>query len=463
MRVLDRAQETLAFRRISTVDTRRLLLIGLLVALLATGVFSRFWRLGTPGEFFFDEVYFPDTAQKLLGRELADGEAGPWEFFGSENTHPPLSKLIMAGGMAAFGLVTSGSITGEIDNPFAWRFFGALAGVGSIVFIYLLGRRLFNSEFVGITAGFLLTFEGLAFTQSRIGTPDTFVLFFILGAIYFLVSDRYLLSGIFLGAAAATKWTAALTIFPIGLYFIYRFLQTDKEQRRRFLLHTSLVISLFFILVPGYVYFLTYVPMLLSGHSLRDVWELNRQAFEFHSSLDATHAYQSAWNTWPILLRPVFLHVSGSAKIYNLGNPMIFWFGLPALAFALWQGLRTVRARLDAAAGGLLISGRLGQEHFALLFVVLTYVVFWLPWAIQPRIMFLYHYLPALPFLILALAYAVHRLWQHRWGRYVAATFLAVVALTFLYFYPHLAAVSVPGWLGDSYFWLDWTGIWDWS
>ncbi len=453
MRILNRIQGVVAFHRLTNVNRRQLLLVGLLIALLATAMFSRFWRLGTPGDFFFDEVYFPDTAQKILGRELTPDEAGPWEFFGSENTHPPLSKLIMAGGMAIFGLVTSGSVTGEIDNPFAWRFFGALAGVGSIVFIYLLGRRLFNSEFVGIAAGFLLTFEGLAFTQSRIGTPDTYVLCFILGAVYFLVSDRYLLSGIFLGAAAATKWTAALTLFPIGLYFIYRFLQTKRGQRRKFLLESSLIVPLFFILVPGYVYFLSYLPMLLNGHSLGDVWTLNRQAYEFHSSLDATHGYQSPWNTWPILMRPVFLHLSGSAKIYNLGNPMIFWFGLPALAFALWQGVRTVRARLDAATGNLHISGRLTRERFALLFVVLTYLGLWLPWALQPRIMFLYHYLPALPFLILALAYAVYRLWQHRWGRTVAVAYLAVVALTFLYFYPHLAAVSVPGWLDDSYFW----------
>jgi dolichyl-phosphate-mannose--protein O-mannosyl transferase len=126
--------------------------------------------------------------------------------------------------------------------------------------------------------------------------------------------------------------------------------------------------------------------------------------------------------------------------------------------------------------------------------------------------MFLYHYLNALAFLILALAYAVYRLWQERssaigalglsvvvgltfalakiiltrldvgsavaviyavaiglamlalaygaqrtwqqpWGRIGAVAFLAVVALIFVYFYPHLAAVPVSGKLDHSYYW----------
>ena len=119
------------------ISARQLLLISLLVSLLAAALFTRFYRLGTPGEFYFDEIFFPTTAQEIL---LGDPDA--WEFFGHENTHPPLSKLFMAGGMAIFGVVTSGSITGEIENPFAWRFFGALAGVGSVFFIYLLASKV---------------------------------------------------------------------------------------------------------------------------------------------------------------------------------------------------------------------------------------------------------------------------------------------------------------------------------
>ncbi len=356
--------------------------------------------------------------------------------------------------MAIFGVVSSASITGEIDNPFAWRFFGALAGIGSVIFIYLLGKRLFKSEVAGMAAAFLMIFDGLFFAQSRMATPDTYVVFFILGAVYFLVSDRPLLSGIFFGAALATKWTAALTVFPIGLYFVYRFLQTDRSQWRQFLTEASIAVPLFFLVVPFSIYLLTYVPMLFSGHALGDAWDLNHLAFDFHRDRELTHPYSSPWNTWPIMMRPVFLYVSASgAKIYSLGNPVIFWLGLPALGFALWQGLAGVRAKLEEATGRVSVSGAVGPEQAALLFVVLTYLGFFLPWAIQPRIMFIYHYLPSLAFLLLALAYVIHRLWQRPWRRGGAVLILAGATLTFVYFYPHLAAVEVSDNLAESYFW----------
>jgi len=68
-----------------------------LVIVLVAAFLTRFIRLGTPDEFYFDETYFPRTAQ-----EIYRGDPRAWEFYGHENTHPPLSKLFMAGGMAVF-------------------------------------------------------------------------------------------------------------------------------------------------------------------------------------------------------------------------------------------------------------------------------------------------------------------------------------------------------------------------
>lgn len=503
------------------ISARQLLLITLLVSLLAAALFTRFYRLGTPGEFYFDEIFFPTTAQEIL-----HGDPDAWEFIGHENTHPPLSKLLMAGGMALLGE----------DSPFGWRLFGALAGVGSIFFIYLLAKRLFRSEIAGLASGFLMVFEGLFFVQSRIATPDTYLLFFILGAVYFLVSDRFMFSGMFFGAALAIKLTALLTVFPIVMYFLYRYWLSEQGKGASivylaplalvafylgtpvlfggflvdeiqpgilepgvsapvfvaalgswmalwalapaapYFIHrfshskqgdealppvaSLMILPLFFVVVPLSIYLLTYVPMLFTGHGLGDVLLLNRDAYQFHSTSpqvtgpEAFHPYSSPWDTWPIMMRPIFLYVSsGGAMIYSLGNPIIFWAGLPALAFVLWQGLRGLRARFDEATGRLSLSGSLGREQAALLFVVLTYLAFLLPWAIQPRLLFIYHYLPSLAFLLLALAYAIHWLWQRPWSRAPAIAFLAAAALTFVYFYPHLAAVDVSDGLKDSYFW----------
>ncbi len=528
----------MAVRLPSAITARQLLL----VTLLAAALFTRFYRLGTPNECYFDEVYFPTT-----GTEILKGDATAWDFYGHENTHPPLSKLFMAGGMGIFGHRDLGGADnvcwGDADDApkktdpgwaydaFGWRFFGALAGVGSIVFIYLIARRLFDSEIAGMAAAFLMIFEGLTFAQSRIATPDTYVLFFALGAVYFTITNRFLPSGIFLGAALASKWTAIFTLFPIVLYLLYRYWQTEQGRKPQFLylymaplsllafymgttvvfgkflvdevsggvfqlrlpeglFHTALAswmtlwtlaplaiylvyrlrqretggqvegffreaglaIPLFFIVVPLYVYILTYLPMLLNGHSMGDVFKLQWQMYSFHTTLDASHPYQSPWDTWPILMRPVYFFLGDeNEKIYNLGNPIIFWFGLPALAFALWDGVGRLRARLNPETGDVTFSGI--RPMLPALFVVLGFLGLWLPWAVQPRIMFIYHYLPALSFVILALAYVVHRAWQDPGGRVVAAAFLAIVAMTFIYFYPHLAAVPVSAGWEESFYW----------
>ena len=538
MKILDRAP-TLGLTLTTSITARQALLIGLLVSLLALALFTRLWRLGTPDVVYFDETQVVPTAQAIL-----NGDPAAWEFIGHENTHPPLAKLFVAGGMAFFGE----------DNPFGWRFFGALAGVGSVVFIYLLGKRLFGSEIAGMAAAFLMVVEGLSFAQARITTPDTYLLFFVLGATYFLVSDRFMLSGIFFGAALATKLSALLTVFPIVIYLLYRYWRADQGEGSRLLylapvtllafylgtpvlfggllvdkLDTGalvpdvsalafnaalgswmafwalaplaayliyvyasrlrrgrdenaaagllIILPLFFVLVPLSIYLLTYVPMLFSGHGLEDVLVLNRDGYQFHAASplvagpEGFHAYSSPWNTWPIMMRPVFFFLEGSTKIYSLGNPIIFWLGLPALGFILWQGIKGLRVTLDKPTGGFSILGSVDREQAALLFVVLAYLGFLLPWAIQPRIMFIYHYLPSLAFLLLALGYLVHRLWQRPWGRSVAIVFLTAAALTFIYFYPNLAAMDVPSeWVGfringdgvditrgaESFFWFDW-------
>ncbi|HLC29414.1 MAG TPA: hypothetical protein VJM51_01365, partial [Dehalococcoidia bacterium] len=193
---------------------------------------------------------------------------------------------------------------------------------------------------------------------------------------------------------------------------------------------------------------------------------LNRGAFDFHSNLEAPHPYSSTWDTWPVMARPLFYYNGpGNAKIYSMGNPLIFWLSLPALAFVLWQGLRYFRARIDARTGDIALSGRILRDQAPLLFVVLTFLGFWLPWATQPRIMFLYHYLPSLSFAIIALAYVVHWLWRREdgWGRAVAVAMLLAVGAMFGYLYPHLAAVEVPGWLDSSYYWFRGTGLFNWQ
>jgi dolichyl-phosphate-mannose-protein mannosyltransferase len=523
----------------------------LLVLVLVAAFLTRFVRLEVPAEMYFDEIYFVRDS----GQQIYRGDPTVWEFYGHENTHPPLSKLFVAGGIAIFegaDSVLPAFVPGDggFDNSYAWRFFGALAGAGAVLFMYLLARKLFNSEIAGLAGALLLTSDGLAFAQSRIATPDTYVLFFILGCVYFLVSERFLFSGLFFGAAVACKWIAALTGIPIVLFLIWLlitrlrqtpsdgkvksfelalpaglaalyagimlivvgFLSSHPDQRPglfdslglldlagwllavmgvvaiagslinlasersaqgsagfsprgKLWLEITLIFGAFFILVPGFIYFMTYWPFLLNPPSteamgdtgflgLGQVIRQNRLAFDFHSTLDQPHPYSSTWDEWPIMARPVYFYAGDSRdRIYALGNPVIFWAALPALAFALWQALAYVRARIDAS-GALSIAARLPPGRAALLFVVLAYLGFWIPMGLTSRVVFIYHYLPALAFGILALAYTIDWLWRRPEpsGRYMAISFLALAVLVFVFFYPHLAAWPVSNWVDNLYY-----------
>ena len=115
---------------------------------------------------YFDEIYFVRTAQQYLHLQL------PYEW-----THPPLGKLIQASGILVFGF-----------NPFGWRIMGVIFATLMIPLIYLLGKKMFGTWIGGFTAAFLLTFDFMHFTMARMGTADTYVVFFSLASqLFFLI------------------------------------------------------------------------------------------------------------------------------------------------------------------------------------------------------------------------------------------------------------------------------------
>ena len=511
------------------------------IAIIFFAGFTRFWRLDEPGQCYFDEVYFPTTAAEILR-----GDRTAWEYFGHENTHPPLSKLLMAGSMAIYGHKDYQGGTNEcwgdepdaakrtdpnwLYDPVGWRIPGALAGVGAVVFMYLLARSLFRSEVAGLASSFFLAADGLPFAQARIGTPDSIVLFFIVGTLYFTITNRWALAGVFLALGAATKWNVAFIVLPVILYFIWRFVQRWREshsdrdldpaervmliggaliilgglfsvplyvaeghlsktvligggapaalgvfvilggliailsdsvlrskERARVYLQAAYSFPVFFLILPLAVYFATYIPMFAQGWGLDHWWFLSDESYKFHSTLSQPHNWQSEWWQWPINARPVFFWVEGGtySKIYNLGNPLVFWMSLPALGFTLWQGVRYMRLRIEPGSR-IALWGQLGERQAALLFVFVCWAVLWLFWATNPRTLFFYHYIPAFVFAVLALGYVVHWLWHEsrfEWSRQIALTFVLAVGVTFVYFYPHLAAVDVPAWLDEQYYW----------
>jgi len=382
----------------------------ILVGVLAFSLITRIYGLGNPKNEYFDEVYHAFTAKQML-----HGNSAAWEWwntppegFAYEWTHPPLAKLFMWGSMTVFG-----------ENSFSWRLPGVLLGVGTVLLVYLIAKVLFRDEILALLSAGVFSLDGLALTMSRIGMNDVYLLFFTLLTIFFFLKNRDFLSSISLGLAISSKWSAVWLV-PI-LFVIW------LSRKKRVNLKLS-----WFLIIPPLVYLTSYIPMFLTNHSLDIFWGMQKQMWWYHTRLQATHPYTSSWWSWPLNLRPVYLYTSNEvggmvSRIYNLGNPVVFWFGLISVVCSFIYSFLNKNRKLAL--------------------VVFSYLVFFVPWAASPRIMFFYHYLPSIPFLSIATGYVLRK------EKKLIIPTLTLFLIVFLYFYPHWTGIKIPLWLDKSYYW----------
>ena len=114
-----------------------------------------------------------------------------------ENTHPPLTKLLITLSMMLFGGMPHGhglggwtllnGIVGHAsngDNSYGWRFLDVVFGALAVMLLYVFAKRITGSTFFACVTALLLTADGMHFVQSRIATPEGFVIFFATLATY---------------------------------------------------------------------------------------------------------------------------------------------------------------------------------------------------------------------------------------------------------------------------------------
>ncbi|AKM79783.1 MAG: Dolichyl-phosphate-mannose-protein mannosyltransferase family protein [Candidatus Beckwithbacteria bacterium GW2011_GWB1_47_15] len=398
-------------------------------AILTFTLVVRVFRLGIPPAYVFDEVYHVVTVRAHAENNPAGYEwwhEPPEKGTAYDWLHPPLAKLIQAGSVKLLG-----------DNSFAWRFPSALFGTLAVAAVFTLAQALFKNPKLSLLAAAFFSLDGLALTMSRITMNDIFVTTFMLLALTFFyraLKGRTLkhlyLTGIFTGLALATKHSA-LAIYPIFAVFLLPQLKVLITNPKKLLIT---VYSL--LIIPVVIYFLSYLQFFAQGHSLIDFYHLHQQIYWYQTGLSATHDYQTAALTWPLLARPVWFYVDYAkdtiANIYNLGNPAVFWGGLVAVIYALYRHQRST------------------------IYLLVSYFLLWLPWSFSPRILFLHHYLPALSLLTIIIAWALidFQKTSPQRGRLLIIYYTTIVVALFLFFYPINTAVHLPKNLVKYWFWL---------
>ena len=364
---------------------------------------------------YFDEMYFVRTAWEYLNFKE------PYEW-----THPPLGKLIIALGILIFGM-----------NPFGWRFLGVLAAAAMIPIMFSLGRLMFKSSGAGIFAASLLTFDFMHFSLARLATGEIYIALFSLLSFFFAFLYLYrgspyalFLSIVTCGLCFTVKWTAFF-----GFIAILALMLVCKRRDWELVLAG--------LLVSAAVYLASYIPSMLAGggHGLVDVIELQFRMFGYHAGIGATHPFSSPWWSWQLMLKPLWLYsntLNGTVStVVLMGNPAIWWGSIPALSFIV---VRRLIRKFDYTA----------------LFIVLPFLLLWLPYALITRILFIYHFVADVPFMILAITYCMMMVLQQnrRLSLLAMLSFVILAVALFALFYPVISGYPIATGYKDSLRWL---------
>ncbi len=196
--------------------------------------------------------------------------------------------------------------------------------------------------------------------------------------------------------------------------------------------------------------------------ALYSLFEYHKEMLQFGVGLDKTHPYMSQPWGWLVISRPVALfyqcytgpsnyHVcpSGytgrewSQEVLAMGNPAIWWVGIPAMLFCLGWWF----TRRDWRAGAAVLCVAAGWAT-------------WLPFVSRTK--FYYYALEFEPFMIICIVLclgliigpATASLRRRAIGSAVAGGYVVAALALFWYFYPILAGKIIPysSWLSHMWY-----------
>jgi len=295
-------------------------------------------------------------------------------------------------------------------------------------------QRLFNSLFLSNIAAALFALDGLHLVMSRVALLDIFLMFFILLTFYLILRDNLWLSGVVIGFAAATKWSAVFVI-P------FLILLTVNIGRANFVTWSKRFYQ--FVLTPIGIYLLSWSGWFISAKGwARDsgsnlfssLWNYHVEIMNFHRGLTEQHTYAANPWSWLVLGRPTSFYYetpkncgaqSCSQEILAIGTPILWWAGIFAIAITV----------------GLFIVNRDRISAYILAGIAGTY----LPWFfIQNRTTFYFYAIAIFPFIVLSLINVFNWALINQKNRKFIYGFVIAVGINFIYFMPIFIGINIP-------------------
>lgn len=417
------------------MQLKKLVLIGILLL----GFVTRFLPYPTQptDSTAWDEAYFiPQTESYIMGRYFFD-------------PHPPFARMFMVWGTLMFNPDAKKKIDVNelVDHKDGYksklnlegvRFFPKLFGslVPALVFLVMLELLFFIYKkysdmhiFYALFTSSMALFENTFILESRIAVMTQILLCMMLATVYAVL--RYvnikktttiiqlcmpITIGTLFAGAFGTKWLAASLIpFIVGFIF-YKYFQGKQFQLSLIKKAMTDIITIFSVAFICYTllyvwhfsqfhYYTekadeagekyandlkngthntSFVEKFITAYKLKLKYEENVPVLDYAKD-DENGSY---WINWPIMARTIsyFWTTPGNgtyAFAYLIGNPVIWLLGFIGVI------------SLSSIIISKLITGN-GSMHTADILLLVFYYANWLPFAFIERVMYLYHYIPAL-------------------------------------------------------------------
>jgi dolichyl-phosphate-mannose-protein mannosyltransferase len=449
------------------IDRQRKYSIWAIIAVLVLAIFLRFWGIERFNEFVFDEVYYAKFANNYLINQ---------KFY---NAHPPLSQYLIAigiwiGDRLPIGRDVVNTLTGSVRSTFSYRWMNAVFGFAIIPVVTGLAYQLTRRWSYAFLATLFISLDGLFLVDSRYALNNVYLVFFgifghlcLLWAIEYQQKKRWVLliiAGSCFGVSIACKWNGLW--FLLGIWLLMPIAYGWQYYRDRQLLNASknddvvtaqtlvganrsivdrlatisvkeLTIAL--IVVPVIAYSLAWIPHLIQNPT-PNFWEMQFSILTYHEGIKNgkdVHPYCANWYTWPLMMRPLayyFHRDVGRELFYDvhaMGNPLLWWFSCGSILIMI----AAICRRLYLA----IISHKFEIATVGLpLYFVVNYAANLLPWVKVTRCLYIYHYMGALLFATMGLAWLVD-VWIHsnsQLWRAIGITTTFAIAAGFVFWLP---------------------------
>jgi dolichyl-phosphate-mannose-protein mannosyltransferase len=421
----------------------RSLALWLLCGLVLVSLVARLAWLGEPCRspcrspadhiLVFDEAYYVNAARVIVGIHPPAGAPYANAPLGvdANSEHPPLTKLLIAGGIELFG-----------DGPLAWRLPSVLLGTLAILGMFALARAAGGGPWLGLGAAALMAADNLLLVHGRIGTLDISVVAAMIWGAALYVRDRPILAGVVIGIGACAKEVAPYVLLVLLVLELFRWWPARSEGWRRLgrLAACASVASATFLvllLLLGRIA-APYSPQtgkLVPNGPLGEVAHILTYA-EHQTSPHGPQGIASYPWDWLVDVKPItYLQINPSRPapgldqvrpaVHFIGmiSPPILLLALPGLLYAAGGVLRFRRVRRSADEVGLV----------GLAWFLGTYLPFVALSLVKSRTSYLYYMVIVMPGIYLVVADLVARIGPRR---KVVLLWMACVLAATIVLYP---------------------------